>query len=172
MSCNCHTRAGGPLPHSGKVNSHAAPVRSRRRDPLHFHFDATEFANAAYHTACVTGRLISSQAVYTRFWSEKLKSTPEDAVHFASSPVSSTNSKRARSRDPPRTFCPMISPTFRRSKYVNESWPRPLRRSLPRTSGTARRPSHHPLNSKSWPRTSTTSSAACNPGGSRPDSRL
>lgn len=50
--------------------------------PLHFHFDASEFANAVYHTACVTGRLICSQDVYLRFWNEKFHATPEDGARF------------------------------------------------------------------------------------------
>lgn len=50
--------------------------------PLHFHFDATEFSNAAYHTACVSGRLICSQQLYLRFWNEKYHSTPEDMARF------------------------------------------------------------------------------------------
>ncbi len=50
--------------------------------PLHFHFDATEFANAAYHTACVTGRLSCSRDLYQRFWNEKYHVTPEDGKRF------------------------------------------------------------------------------------------
>src|SRR5260370_10659807 len=50
--------------------------------PLQFHFDATEFANAVYHTACVTGRLICSRDVYLRFWNEKYHTTPEDGARF------------------------------------------------------------------------------------------
>src|SRR5258708_6628925 len=50
--------------------------------PLLFHFDATEFANAVYDTACVTGRLICSQDVYLRFWNENYHVTPEDGARF------------------------------------------------------------------------------------------
>src|ERR1041384_527385 len=49
---------------------------------LQFHFDATEFANAVYHTACMTGRLNCSRAVYLRFWNEKYHATPEDGARF------------------------------------------------------------------------------------------
>ena len=50
--------------------------------PIHFHFDATEFANAAYHTACVSGRFICSRGLYMRFWNEKYHATPEDGARF------------------------------------------------------------------------------------------
>src|SRR5712671_2448680 len=50
--------------------------------PLQFHFDGTEFANAVYHTACMTGRLNCSRAVYLRFWNEKYQATPEDGARF------------------------------------------------------------------------------------------
>ena len=45
--------------------------------PLHFHVDATEFANAVYHTACVTGRLVCSRKQYQHFWKEMYHSTAE-----------------------------------------------------------------------------------------------
>ena len=50
--------------------------------PLHFHFDATEFANTVYQTACVTGRIICSREIYHRFWDEKYHATPEDHAKF------------------------------------------------------------------------------------------
>ena len=50
--------------------------------PIHFHFDATEFVNAVYHTACVSGRPICSRDVYLRFWNEKYHSTTEDGSRF------------------------------------------------------------------------------------------
>ena len=50
--------------------------------PLQFHFDATEFANAVYHTACMTGRLNCSRAVYLRFWNEKYHATQQDGAQF------------------------------------------------------------------------------------------
>src|SRR5262244_2421010 len=50
--------------------------------PLHFHFDAAEFTNAVYHTACITGHLVCSQDVYLRFWNEKYHPTPEDRARF------------------------------------------------------------------------------------------
>jgi hypothetical protein len=50
--------------------------------PLRFHVDATEFANAVYHTVCTTGRMSCSRDIYMRFWNEKYKATPEDAKHF------------------------------------------------------------------------------------------
>src|SRR5579872_7119648 len=51
--------------------------------PLQFHVDATEFVNAVYHTACVTGRLNCSRDLYQRFWNEKYQATPEDRARFA-----------------------------------------------------------------------------------------
>jgi len=50
--------------------------------PLHFHLDATEFADAVYHTACVTGRIVCSRAIYERFWEEKYHATQEDQARF------------------------------------------------------------------------------------------
>jgi hypothetical protein len=50
--------------------------------PLQSHFDATEFANAVYHTACMTGRLNCSRDVYQRFWNEKYHATPDDGARF------------------------------------------------------------------------------------------
>jgi hypothetical protein len=50
--------------------------------PLHFHVDATEFANTVYHTVCTTGRMSCSNDIYTRFWNEKYHATPEDGKHF------------------------------------------------------------------------------------------
>jgi hypothetical protein len=50
--------------------------------PLHFHVDATEFANTVYHTVCTTGRMSCSRDIYMRFWNERYKVTPEDGKHF------------------------------------------------------------------------------------------
>ncbi len=50
--------------------------------PLHFHFDATEFANAVYHTACVCERIICSGKQYQHFWKETYHSTAEDEARF------------------------------------------------------------------------------------------
>ena len=50
--------------------------------PLHFHVDATEFANTVYQTACVTGRITCSRAIYHRFWDEKYHATAEDHAKF------------------------------------------------------------------------------------------
>jgi len=50
--------------------------------PLHFHFDATEFANAVYHTACITGRITCSRVIYEQFWDEKYHATQEDEDRF------------------------------------------------------------------------------------------
>lgn len=46
--------------------------------PLHFHFDASEFTNAVYQTACLTDRIACTKPVYARFWNEKMKPTRED----------------------------------------------------------------------------------------------
>jgi hypothetical protein len=50
--------------------------------PLHFHFDASEFANAVYHVGCLTGRLACTKTVYTKFWNEKYNVTREDGARF------------------------------------------------------------------------------------------
>jgi hypothetical protein len=50
--------------------------------PLHFHVDATEFANTVYQTTCVTGRITCSRAIYHRFWDEKYHATEEDHAKF------------------------------------------------------------------------------------------
>src|SRR5712692_9972695 len=50
--------------------------------PLHFHFDESEFANAVYHVGCLTDRLACTKTVYTKFWNEKYKLTPEDGARF------------------------------------------------------------------------------------------
>lgn len=50
--------------------------------PLHFHADATEFANTVYHTACTTGQMVCSRDIYMRFWNDKYRPTPEDGKHF------------------------------------------------------------------------------------------
>ena len=50
--------------------------------PLHFHVDATEFANTVYHTVCATGNMICSRDIYSRFWNEKYRVTPDDQRHF------------------------------------------------------------------------------------------
>ena len=50
--------------------------------PLHLHFDASEFANAVYHVACLTGRLACTQAVYAKFWNETYNVTREDGLRF------------------------------------------------------------------------------------------
>jgi hypothetical protein len=39
--------------------------------PLHFHVDATEFANTVYHRVCTTGRMNCSRDIYMRFWNER-----------------------------------------------------------------------------------------------------
>lgn len=50
--------------------------------PLHFHFDAREFANAVYHTACVTGQIPCSEKQYQHFWKETYHSAAEDEARF------------------------------------------------------------------------------------------
>src|SRR6266567_1084251 len=50
--------------------------------PLHFHFDASEFANAVYHVGCLTDRLACTKRVYTKCWNEKYRVTPEDGARF------------------------------------------------------------------------------------------
>jgi hypothetical protein len=50
--------------------------------PIHFHFDATEFANAVYHMACVTQKLTCTRSVYLKFWEEKMHQTAADRAAF------------------------------------------------------------------------------------------
>src|SRR5262249_47158035 len=50
--------------------------------PLHFHFDASEFANAVYHVGCLTDRLACAKTAYTKFWNEKYSATREDGARF------------------------------------------------------------------------------------------
>jgi hypothetical protein len=50
--------------------------------PLHFHFDASEWANAVYNTACLAKRVGCSQPIYKRFWNGPLHETKEDEARF------------------------------------------------------------------------------------------
>ena len=50
--------------------------------PLHFHFDASEFANTVYHVACLTDRVSCTKKIYARFWNEKYNVTREDGARF------------------------------------------------------------------------------------------
>lgn len=50
--------------------------------PFHFHFDATEFSNIVYQTACVTGRISCSRTIYERFWREKYHANQQDEARF------------------------------------------------------------------------------------------
>lgn len=49
---------------------------------LRFHFDASEFANAAYHVSCLTSRLSCTNPVFTKFWNEKYNVTREDGAEL------------------------------------------------------------------------------------------
>ena len=50
--------------------------------PLHFHFDASEFTNAVYTTACLAARISCTAPVYERFWNSKMNPAPEDSKRF------------------------------------------------------------------------------------------
>lgn len=50
--------------------------------PLRFHVDASQFANAVYHVACLTGRAPCTKTVFERFWNEQYHVTREDGRRF------------------------------------------------------------------------------------------
>jgi hypothetical protein len=74
--------------------------------PLQFHFDASEFVNAVYHTACVTGRLHCSHDLYQRFWNEKYQATPEDRSRFDEFGKIFDDLESAAAPAPPTLFLP------------------------------------------------------------------
>ena len=51
---------------------------------VQFHVVVSEFATAAYHAACLTGRLNCSGSVYAQAWNGPLKATPADGAQFDS----------------------------------------------------------------------------------------
>jgi len=49
---------------------------------LNFDYKTSEFANAVYHIACLTGTFNCSSEVYSRFWNEQQKPTRQDGEQF------------------------------------------------------------------------------------------